>query len=63
MPDEKEKETEKPKPSDRFLYNTEDVEHIFRLGDIGTVFQKKENTEKSSTLLKKLMPNKKNVIE
>lgn len=59
MPDEKEKQEEKPKPSDRFLYNAEDVEHIFRLGDIGTVFKKNENMEKSSTLLKKLIPTKK----
>jgi hypothetical protein len=62
MPDEK-KEIEKPKPSERFIYNEDDVAHIFRLGDIGTVFDTNENTEKSSILLKKLVPIKKNVIK
>jgi len=61
MPEEK--EVEKLKPSERFIYNEEDVAHIFRLGDIGTVFDKNENTEKSSILLKKLVPIKKNVIK
>jgi hypothetical protein len=62
MPDKKE-EIEKPKPSERFIYNEDDVAHIFRLGDIGTVFDKNENAKKSSILLKKLVPIKKNVIK
>jgi hypothetical protein len=62
MPDKKE-EVEKPKPSERFIYNEEDVAHIFRLGDTGTVFDKNENIEKSNILLKKLVPNKKKVIK
>jgi hypothetical protein len=62
MPDKKE-ETEKSKPSERFIYSEDDVAHIFRLGDIGTVFDKNENTKKSSILLKKLVPIKKNVIK
>lgn len=62
MPDEKQ-EQEKPKRSQRFIYDEGDVVHIFRLGDIGTVFDKNENTEKSNILLKKLLQTKKNVIK
>ena len=61
MPEEK--EVEKPKPSQRIIYDEEDVAHIFRLGDTGTIFDKNENTEKSNILLKKLVPNKKKVIK
>jgi|694.fasta_scaffold133558_1 hypothetical protein len=62
MPDKKE-EVEKPKPSERFIYSEDDIAHLFRLGDVGTVFDKNENTEKSNILLKKLVPNKKKVIK
>jgi hypothetical protein len=62
MPDEKQ-EQEKPKPSERFIYSEDDIAHLFRLGDTGTVFDKNENTEKSNILLKKLVPNKKKVIK
>lgn len=58
MPDTKVKE-QLPKRVDRFIYSEDDIDHIFRLGDIGTVFGKNENIEKSSILLKKLIPNKK----
>ena len=54
---------EKPKRVNRFIYSEDDVAHIFRLGDIGTVFDKNENTQKSSILLKKLIPINKNVIK
>jgi len=54
---------EKPKRVNRFIYSEDDVVHIFRLGDIGTVFDKNENTQKSSILLKKLIPINKNVIK
>lgn len=61
MPDKKEKE--EPKRVDRFIYSKEDVDHIFRLGDIGTVFDTNENVEKFTTLLKKLIPNKKKLMK
>lgn len=54
---------EKPKRVNRIIYSEDDVAHIFRLGDIGTVFDKNENTQKSSILLKKLIPINKNVIK
>jgi hypothetical protein len=44
---------EKPKRVNRFIYSEDDVAHIFRLGDIGTVFDKKE--ENKVILLKKLL--------
>jgi hypothetical protein len=44
---------EKPKRVNRFIYSEDDVTHIFRLGDIGTVFDKKE--ENKVILLKKLL--------
>lgn len=62
MPEEK-KQEEKPKRIHRFIYSEEDVTHIFRLGDIGSVFDKNENVEKSTTLLKKLIPNKKKLMK
>jgi hypothetical protein len=62
MPEEKE-EKEQPKPSERFIYSEDDVAHIFRLGDIGTVFDKNENTKKTNILLKKLLPNKKKILK
>lgn len=55
MPDEKNEKT--PKRVDRFIYNKEDVKHIFRLGDIGGVFGKKD--ENTVILLKKLLNNTK----
>ena len=57
MPDDKQEE--KSKRVERFIYSEDDVAHIFRLGDIGTVFTKTENVKKSNTLLKKLIPTKK----
>jgi hypothetical protein len=51
------KERENKKPAHRFLYNEDDVAHIFRLGDIGTVFNKKEKPEDTSALLKKMIPS------
>lgn len=60
MPDEKQEE---PKRVSRFIYSEDDVDHIFRLGDIGTVFNKNENVEKFTTLLKKLIPNKKKMMK
>lgn len=51
MPETKDDKT--PKRVDRFVYNQEDVKHIFRLGDIGKVFGKKE--ENTVILLKKLL--------
>lgn len=44
---------EKPKRVDRFIYNEDDVKHIFKLGDIGGVFGKKNESNVIS--LKKLM--------
>ena len=61
MPEEKKEE--KPKRVDRFIYSKEDTDHIFRLGDIGTVFSKNENVKKSFILLKKLIPNKKKLMK
>lgn len=61
MPEEKKEE--EPKRVERFIYSEDDVDHIFRLGDIGTVFDTKENVEKSTTLLKKLIPNKKKLMK
>ncbi len=60
MPDEKQEE---PKRVSRFIYSEDDVDHIFRLGDIGTVFNKNENVEKFTILLKKLIPNKKKLMK
>lgn len=57
MPDTEQEE--KPKRVHRFIYSEDDIVHIFRLGDIGTVFDTNENVEKSTTLLKKFIPNKK----
>lgn len=62
MPEEKDKQG-KPKRVERFIYSEDDVTHIFRLGDIGGVFDKNENVEKSTTLLKKLIPNKKKLMK
>lgn len=62
MPEEK-KQEEKPKRVHRFIYSEDDVAHIFRLGDIGGVFDKNESVEKSTTLLKKLIPNKKKLMK
>ena len=62
MPDEK-NEKEQPKRVNRFIYSEDDVDHIFRLGDIGGVFKKNENVEKFTTLLKKLIPNKKKMMK
>lgn len=61
MPEEKKEE--EPKRVERFIYSEDDVTHIFRLGDIGTVFNTKENVEKPITLLKKLIPNKKKLMK
>lgn len=60
MPDDKK---EKSKRVERFIYLEDDVAHIFRLGDIGGIFKKNENVEKSTTLLKKLIPNKKKLMK
>lgn len=62
MPEQKEQE-EKPKRVERFIYSDDDVTHIFRLGDIGGVFDTNKNVEKSNTLLKKLIPNKKKLMK
>lgn len=53
----KEKNEKIPKRVDRFIYNEDDVKHIFRLGDIGGVFGKKD--ENKVILLKKLINNTK----
>jgi hypothetical protein len=55
MPDDKKEE--KPKRVERFIYSEDDVNHIFKLGKIGGVFDTEK--EKSDILLKKLVPNKK----
>lgn len=60
MPDDKK---ESPKPSKRFVYSKDDVDHIFRLGDIGTVFSKNENVKNSNILLKKLIEIKKKLVK
>ena len=60
MSDEKK---ENPKPSERFIYSKDDVDHIFRLWTIGTVFDKNENVKKSTTLLKKLLEMKKKLVK
>lgn len=61
MPDEKKEESKKP--AQRFIYDGEDAAHIFRLGDIGTVFDKTEKNESFFSLksiLKKItISNKK----
>lgn len=62
MPEEKQKD-KKAKRVERFIYSEDDVDHIFRLGDIGGVFDKNESVEKSTTLLKKLIPNKKKMMK
>lgn len=54
MADEKK---DKQKRVDRFVYDAEDMKHIFRLGDIGGVFTKKE--ENTTVSLKKLLQNSK----
>lgn len=54
---------DKPKRVERFIYSEDDVAHIFRLGDIGTVFDKNENVKKSNMLLKKLIPSKKKLTK
>lgn len=54
---------EKPKRVERFIYSEDDVAHIFRLGVIGTVFDKNENVKKSNILLKKLIPSKKKLMK
>ena len=54
---------DKPKRVERFIYSEDDVAHIFRLGDIGTVFDKNENVKKSNMLLKKLIPGKKKLMK
>jgi hypothetical protein len=51
------KPQQEKKPAHRFLYDEDDVAHIFRLGDIGTVFNKKQKPEDASTLLKKMIPS------
>lgn len=56
-------EKEITKPSERFVYSESDVEHIFRLGDIGTVFGKNESVKKSNILLKKLIEIKKKLVK
>lgn len=55
MPETKDDKT--PKRVDRFIYSQEDVKHIFRLGDIGGVFSKRD--ENTVILLKKLLNNTK----
>lgn len=58
MPEKKDNQ-EKSKRVERFIYSEDDVEHIFRLGDIGGVFNTQEGMKKSNTLLKKLITNNK----
>jgi hypothetical protein len=53
MPDNKQEE--KPKRVERFIYSEDDVNHIFKLGKTGGVFDK----EKSNILLKNLVPTTK----
>jgi len=56
MPEEK-NEDQKPKRSNRFVYSEEDVNHIFKLGKTGGVFNSEEQNE--NILLKKLIPTSK----
>ena len=59
MPEDKKEKVEKPKPSERFFYNEEDVAHIFKLGKTGGVFDSITKKEKSNILLKNFISNKK----
>lgn len=61
MPDEKKEESKKP--AQRFIYNGEDAAHIFRLGDIGTVFNKNESIFSLRSILKKISISKKKLMK
>jgi hypothetical protein len=54
---ENNKEEKSPKRVDRFIYSEEDVNHIFKLGKTGDVFNSEEQNE--NILLKKLIPTSK----
>jgi hypothetical protein len=49
------KQEEKPKRVNRFIYSDDDVNHIFKLGKIGGVFNEDTTDTKSDILLKNLI--------
>lgn len=53
------KQEEKPKRVERFIYSEDDVNHIFKLGKTGGVFDVDKSKEKSNILLKNLIPTTK----